>query len=274
MHHTLPLTPQFYVTAPQTCPYLPNRKERKLFTALQGEHAGRLNDTLNNQGFRRSQNVLYRPCCVDCNACLSVRVRVKDFKASKTQKRIHKKNAPLRREVLSAWATEEQYALFKRYLKKRHAEGGMLDMDIFEFAAMVEETPIRTRVVEYWDDTGEQPKLKAACLTDMLEDGLSMVYSFYDPESSRNSLGTYIILDHVRMTQQANLPYLYLGYWVSGSPRMEYKSRFSALEVYLGNAWKDLEKPVEQKTRTHPLAITPIAEQVAGIVLPDTRKTR
>jgi len=141
MRHTLPIAPQFYVTAPQSCPYLSGRRERKLFTALQGEQAEKLNNALSKQGFRRSQNVLYRPSCTECAACLSARIRVADFKPRRSQKRVAKRNGSLVRSARSAWATEEQYALFRRYLDVRHAEGGMADMDVFEFAAMIEETP-------------------------------------------------------------------------------------------------------------------------------------
>ena len=149
MRHTLPVVPQFYVTAPQSCPYLDGRMERKLFTSLQGEHAQILNDTLSKQGFRRSQNVLYRPTCAECSACLSARIRVADFTASRTQRRVARRNSALRRNATSPWATEAQFALFRRYLDHRHADGGMADMDIFEFSAMIEETPIRSRVIEY-----------------------------------------------------------------------------------------------------------------------------
>lgn len=271
MRHTLPIAPQFYVTAPQTCPYLDGRRERKLFTALQGEHATTLNNTLSKQGFRRSQNVLYRPSCAECSACLSARIRVADFEPSKSQKRIFKRNRVLQREATSPWATEEQFELFRRYLESRHADGGMADMDIFEFAAMIEETPVKSRVIEYWDRTGDDEKLIATCLTDVLDDGLSMVYSFYDPDMSRNSLGSYIILDHVRIAQEAKLPYVYLGYWVPGSPKMGYKSGFSALEVFRAGQWQDLQEGHDYSAETHPLAIDPIAEQVARITLPDTR---
>lgn len=252
--------------------------ERKLFTALQGEHAVRLNDALSKQGFRRSQNVLYRPSCSECSACYSARVRVADFIPSKSQKRIVRRNQHLERGALSPWASEEQYDLFRRYLESRHAKGGMADMDVFEFSAMIEETPIKSRVVEYLvPDTpetprGDEPDLAAACLTDVLDDGLSLVYSFFEPTRDRDSLGTYIILDHIRIAQQAGLPYVYLGYWVPGSPKMDYKSRFSALEVYSNGEWCDFETGCSYG-EPHPLATTPIAEQVARINLPDTRPT-
>lgn len=277
MRHTLPLAPQFYVTAPQPCPYLADRMERKLFTALQGGYAETLNDSLSKQGFRRSQNVLYRPSCADCTACLSARIRVAGFEPTRTQRRTMKRNAHLTRQATSPWATEEQYALFRRYLDARHADGGMADMDIFEFAAMVEETPVRSRVVEY----SRPPKrgtgkgaLAAVCLTDVLDDGLSMVYSFYDPDLERQSLGTHVILDHVELAREAGLPYVYLGYWVPGSPKMGYKASFSALEIFKQGQWQPLGDPAEHVGETHPLSVDPIAEQVAKITLPDTRATR
>ena len=192
MRHSLPTVPQFYVTAPQPCPYLPDRMERKLFTALQGDQAEAMNDKLSQQGFRRSQNVLYRPSCADCAACLSARIRVADFTPSRSQRRVVNRNAHLKRDVTSAWATEDQYALFRRYLDSRHTHGGMADMDVFEYSAMVEETPVRTRVLEYRDAaTGPNGPLIAACLSDVLEDGLSLVYSFFDPELADQSLGSF-----------------------------------------------------------------------------------
>ncbi len=274
MRHSLPLTPQFYVTAPQSCPYIDGRRERKLFTALQGSGAAALNDKLSKQGFRRSQNVLYRPSCADCTACLSARIRVAGFTPTRSQRKTLARNRHLRREVTSPWATEEQYALFRRYLGARHADGGMADMDIFEFAAMIEETPVRTRVVEYWDDrprgTGGASVLRAVCLTDVLDDGLSMVYSFYDPECAPESLGTQIILDHVRLARESNLPFVYLGYGVPGSRKMGYKAQYSALEIFKNREWHPIGDPEGYAHETHPLSVEPIAEQVARIDLPET----
>ncbi|MEO0485012.1 MAG: arginyltransferase [Pseudomonadota bacterium] len=275
MRHSLPIVPQFYVTAPQPCPYLAGRMERKLFTALQGDTAETLNDSLSKQGFRRSQNVLYRPSCAECAACLSARINVANFTKSRSQKRVAKKNSDLRRHATAPWATEEQFDLFRRYLDSRHADGGMADMDIFEFAAMIEETPVRSRVVEYHAEAGEGTEtLKAVCLTDVLDDGVSMVYSFYEPALEHNSLGTYIILDHIKIAQENGLPYVYLGYWVPGSDKMGYKARFSGLEIYRGGEWQSLQEPEAYETDVHPLSVAPIAEQVAQISLPDTLPTR
>ncbi|MEM9754685.1 MAG: arginyltransferase [Pseudomonadota bacterium] len=272
MRHTLPLAPQFYVTAPQGCPYLDGRRERKLFTALQGDQADKLNNALSKQGFRRSQNVLYRPSCADCAACLSARIRVQDFSPTKSLRRTMNRNAHLVREARSPWATEEQYALFRRYLDDRHADGGMADMDVFEFAAMIEETPVKSRVIEY-RDPGEDGELTAVCLTDVLDDGLSLVYSFFRPDLAKHSLGSFVILDHVAIAQESGLPYVYLGYWVPGSAKMGYKARFPSLEVYVGGRWQALDDPEDYSSTVHPLSVDPIAQQVAQISLPDLQST-
>lgn len=271
MRHSLPLAPQFYVTAPQACPYLDGRFERKLFTSLQGEHARKLNDALSKQGFRRSQNVLYRPSCAECSACYSARIAVADFTPRKSQRRVMKRNAFLERNATSPWATEAQYSLFRRYLEHRHADGGMADMDVFEFAAMVEETPIKSRVIEYTYHPAPTAKseLAAVCLTDVFDDGISMVYSFFEPDLTKNSLGTYIILDHVEIARDAGLPYVYLGYWVPGSPKMDYKANFSGLEIYRQGQWVKIDDPADVSAETDPLQIEPISEQVAQITLPD-----
>jgi arginyl-tRNA--protein-N-Asp/Glu arginylyltransferase len=274
MRHSLPIAPQFYVTAPQPCPYLSGRMERKLFTALQGEGAEKLNNALSKQGFRRSQNVLYRPSCADCSACLSARIRVADFAPSKSQKRVAKKNSNLMRTASSPWATESQYALFRDYLDSRHATGGMADMDLFEFAAMVEETPIRTRLIEYREDqpaaiADANDGLRAVCLTDVLDDGLSMVYSFFAPDLMKNSLGTFLILDHVQIARELDLPYVYLGYWVPGSDKMGYKANFKGVEIFRDGAWERLSHPDDYSSEINPLSVSPIAEQVSRITLPE-----
>ncbi|NNU80515.1 arginyltransferase [Halovulum dunhuangense] len=269
MRHSLPQSPQFYVTAPQPCPYLDGRVERKLFTALQGSNADSLNDVLSHQGFRRSQNVLYRPSCADCAACLSARIVVRDFTPGRSMRRILRRNADLHREATTPWASEEQFALFRRYLGSRHSDGGMADMDVYEYAAMVEETPVRSRVVEYYRPGPEGRILTAVCLTDVLSDGLSMVYSFFDPDLADRSLGTYVILDHIRIALEAGLEHVYLGYWVPGSRKMDYKARFKPLEIYRAGHWQRLDSDTELRLNTHPLGNDPIAEQVAAIYLPD-----
>ncbi|MCF6304908.1 MAG: arginyltransferase [Rhodobacteraceae bacterium] len=260
MRHTLPVSPQFYVTAPQPCPYLPDREERKLFTTLDGYAALELNDALSHQGFRRSQNVIYRPSCSSCSACQSARVKVAGFSPSKSQKRVLRRNAKLVRNIKRPWATEAHYDLFSTYLESRHAEGGMAGMEVEEFAAMIEESPVNSQLVEYT----LEDELVAVCLTDSLSDGLSMVYSFFKPELARNSIGTYIILDHIRIAQELNMPFVYLGYWVQNSPKMDYKSKFQPLETFQAGQWK----PIDFNSSNEIMPNDPIPEQVAAIHLP------
>ena len=247
--------------------------ERKLFTALQGEGADQLNNCLSQQGFRRSQNILYRPTCTTCSACLSSRINVSAFQPSKSQKRTIKRNSHLKRRAISPWATDEQFDLFRRYLEVRHADGGMADMDIHEFGAMIEETPLRSRVIEYADPKTDE--LIAATLTDVMDDGLSMVYSFYDPRFQQNSLGTYMILDHIEIAREVALHYVYLGYWVPGSPKMEYKTKFQGLQAHIQGEWHQVDDAEQfAQAAHHPLSSAPVAEQVANIQLPDRHPTR
>ncbi len=213
-----------------------------MFTELKGPHADDLNDALGRIGFRRSQNVAYRPSCLDCNACVSVRVVADEFQPSSTQKRNAKRNRDIVATMCRTWATNEQFELLKRYLKARHPGGGMTAMDESDFADMVEHTPVTGYVIEYREPSadGVTPgKLIGACLTDKQNDGLSMIYSFYDPDhDARAGLGNYIILDHIARAADMGLPYVYLGYWVEGSPRMQYKVRYRPLERLGRDGWE------------------------------------
>jgi arginyl-tRNA--protein-N-Asp/Glu arginylyltransferase len=226
--------PQFYLTAPAPCPYLPEQQERKVFTHLVGRRAGEINDVLTQGGFRRSQTIAYRPACEGCRSCVSVRVVADDFRPTRSFRRIVNHNRDLTGIMVLPHATSEQYSLFRGYLDARHADGGMADMSMLDYAVMVEDTHVTTRLIEYRSESGE---LVATALTDILGDGLSMVYSFYDPEAVQRSLGTFLILDHIARAQMLGLPYVYLGYWVEGSRRMGYKSRFHPQERLLPEGW-------------------------------------
>ena len=237
--------PRFFVTAPSPCPYLAGKSERKVFTELRGENADELNEALGRIGFRRSQTVAYRPSCLDCQACVSVRVVAGEFQPSGTQKRLIKRHSDLIATECRPWATAEQYELLQKYLAARHPGGGMTQMEESDFADMVEHSPVSSYVIEYREPgVGSQPgRLVGACLTDFQGDGLSMIYSFYDPEAeARSGLGTYIILDHIRRAAGRELPYVYLGYWVAGSDRMQYKVRFRPLERLTGGGWARIGK--------------------------------
>lgn len=235
--------PRFFVTSPAPCPYLAGKTERKVFTELKGPHAEQLNDALGRIGFRRSQTVAYRPSCVDCRACVSVRVAAQDYLPSSSQKRNLKRNSDLVTAECRPWATSEQFDLLQRYLEHRHPGGGMAAMDEVDFADMVEHTSVSSFVVEYREPSvNDMPgRLVAACLMDRQGDGLSMIYSFFDPEhKDRSGLGTYVILDHIRRAADLDLPYVYLGYWVEGSDRMQYKVRFRPLELLGPDGWHRL----------------------------------
>jgi arginyl-tRNA--protein-N-Asp/Glu arginylyltransferase len=233
--------PRFFVTSPAPCPYLPGRNERKVFTELKGPQADALNDALGRIGFRRSQTVAYRPSCRDCNACVSVRVVTDEFAASATQKRNLRRNGDLVATVCRPWSTSEQFTLLQSYLAVRHPNGGMASMDEVDFADMVEHTPVTSYVIEYREpssESGRPGRLVGACLTDKQADGLSMIYSFYEPDHpARAGLGNYIILDHISRAREAGLPFVYLGYWVEGSARMQYKIRYRPLERLGRDGW-------------------------------------
>ena len=232
--------PRFFVTSPAPCPYLAGRTERKVFTELKGAHAEALNDALGRIGFRRSQTVAYRPSCLDCRSCVSVRVVAGEFRASASQRRVLKANADLVTTECRPWATSEQFDLLQRYLASRHPGGGMAAMDEVDFADMVEHTNVSSYVIEYREPSadGGTGRLVAACLTDRQGDGLSMIYSFYDPEhEARHGLGNYVILDHIRRAARAGLPYVYLGYWVEGARAMQYKVRYRPIERLGQDGW-------------------------------------
>jgi arginine-tRNA-protein transferase len=232
--------PQFFITASSPCPYLPGRHERKVFTHLVGQDARHLNSQLSQAGFRRSQNIAYRPACDRCSACVSVRVPVKSFAWSRSFRRVLKANADVTTEVKPAKATGEQYSLFRTYIDHRHGEGGMADMTVLDFAAMVDDTLVDSRIVEYRAPTAYAPdgELVAAVLIDLLDDGLSMIYSCYDPLLAGRSLGTFIILDTILRTERMGLPYTYLGFWVRGSRKMDYKARFLPQERLGPEGWQ------------------------------------
>jgi len=236
--------PQFYLTAPSPCPYLPGREERKVFTHLIGRRATALNDTLTQSGFRRSQTIAYRPACEACRSCVSVRVKANEFRPSKSLHRVFERNKDLQSTVAATEPTAEQYSLFRAYLDARHADGGMADMTVLDYSMMVEDSHVESRLIEYrlvGKNGRNRGSLLAVCLTDLLADGLSMVYSFYEPDAEKRSLGTFMILDHIERARRLGLPHLYLGYWVEGSKKMAYKARFLPQERLGMGGWERVD---------------------------------
>ena len=238
--------PRFYVTPAGPCPYLPGRVERKVFTELKGADAQSLNDALTLIGFRRSQNVAYRPACEDCQSCVSVRVRAREFTPTRSMRRVEAKNSDIEMRLVPAWATDEQFSLLKRYLRSRHPDGGMTHMDAIDYASMIESSPIDSRIMEYRrvTDDPDDPRhgqLVAACLTDVLSDGLSLVYSFFDPKETARGLGKYVVLSHIDYALQLGLPYVYLGYWIADCRKMSYKTIYQPLDQLTQDGWKKME---------------------------------
>ncbi len=246
MTHHAKHNPQFYLTAPSPCPYLPGQQERKVFTHLVGEKAPEMNDILTQGGFRRSQNIAYRPACEHCRACVSVRILAQEFEPTRNMKRILERNSDLVGALHDSEPTTEQYSLFRAYLDARHHSGGMSDMTVLDYAMMIEDSHVNTKIIEYRrrgpdtfiTGTGHG-ELIAVALSDRMSDGWSMVYSFFDPGiSERRSLGTFMIMDHIQRARSAGLPHVYLGYWVNGARKMAYKTRFQPQEHLGHRGWE------------------------------------
>ena len=242
-------TPQFYLTAPSPCPYLVGKEERKVFTHLVGDRAPGLNDLLTHGGFRRSQSIAYRPACEACRACVSVRVVAEDFCPTRSMRRVAERNVDIIGDMRPATPTSEQYSVFRAYLDERHRDGGMADMTVLDYAMMVEDSHVETRIVEYRQrdpDTGFRGRgtgpMLAVALTDVLNDGLSMVYSFFEPSEEARSLGTFMILDHIARARRMGLAYVYLGYWVRDSKKMDYKGHLLPQERLLADGWTRFER--------------------------------
>jgi arginine-tRNA-protein transferase len=227
--------PSFFITDPMPCPYIEGMMERKLFTHIAGERADEINNNLTHAGFRRSQTIAYRPACDKCSACRSVRVAVEGFTPTRNLRKIINRNSALTSEILSPDTSREQYDLLRKYLDTRHENGGMSQMTVLDYIAMVEETSVKTNLVEYRD---AEKRLVACLLVDEMRDGLSLVYSFFDPDMAANSLGSYIILDQIARAQKMGLPHVYLGYLIEDCSKMNYKKRFKPLQILDEEGWQ------------------------------------
>lgn len=227
-----------------------------MFTHLVGDKATDLNDLLTHGGFRRSQSIAYRPACDQCRACVSVRVIANEFRPSRNFRKVLARNSDLVGEQRSAVPTSEQYSIFRGYLDQRHRHGGMADMTVLDYAMMVEDSHVETRIIEYRrrnlsnGPNARGGELVAVALTDVLSDGLSMVYSFFDPSETTRSLGTFMILDHIARARRQGLPYVYLGYWIEGSKKMDYKSRYLPQQRLAAAGW--LREDAEGDTAPEP----------------------
>lgn len=230
----------FYTSRPSSCPYIPGNTEQMVFTDLRATHnPQKTHNLLSRTGYRRSQTIAYKPNCRECSACVAVRVKVGQFRRKSSFQRVWRRNGDVKVSVLPPKAKKEHYYLFQRYVMSRHAEGGMEDVNFEHFCSMIESAPIASRMVEFRHDYN---KLIGACLTDILDDGISLVYSFFEPSLGGHSIGTHMILWHIEYARNIDLPFVYLGYWISGNSKMAYKDRFQPIQRYdtqLG--WQDTD---------------------------------
>lgn len=241
---SLPRVLTFYRSGPMPCPYIPGRIEQQLFTELSSPTAQPDFERLSQGGFRRSHHIVYRPACPGCSACLPVRVDAARFAFGRAWRRVLNVNADLHLHDVGKRVDDEQFALFRRYVTDRHAQGDMARMNRRDYAAMVLSSPVQTQVLEFRD---ADDRLWAACLVDRMSDGYSAVYSFYEPEAARRSLGSLIVLTLIERARQRRLPYVYLGFWIPDSPKMAYKRRFHPLEAFGPGGWKPLDPPEEHR---------------------------
>lgn len=236
----------FYATAPMPCPYLPGRVERRLVTELAGRNVAQFHDTLSQAGFRRSHGIAYVPVCEDCSACATVRIVVPGFRRTRSHRRVWAANADLTATIVPSESTAEQFRLFSAYQHSRHGGGDMARMDFYDYQALIEDTPVETEMIEFRDPGGT---LVAACLADRLSDGLSAVYSFFEPGHASRSLGTHMILWMVDQAAREGLAHVYLGFWVADCRKMSYKVRFQLLEAYTPQGWRPLDPDDPETTR-------------------------
>jgi arginine-tRNA-protein transferase len=234
---------QFRHSSAMPCPYLPGRVERQLYAELDGPAPREIFRRLSLAGFRRSHHIVYRPACPGCSACVPVRVDVERFDWTQSWRRLRRRNADLVAKDRALHITDEQYRLFRRYIRSRHDQSDMSVMNRRDYTSMVLSSPVDTGLVEFRDGADE---LLAVCLTDRLADGLSAVYSFFDPTLGRRSLGSFMVLWLIEEARRQGLPHVYLGFWVDNSPKMVYKTRFQPLQAFGAQGWTILPEDKNQ----------------------------
>ena len=232
---------RLFQTGEHPCGYFPERQARDLVLDPQDSRLGELYPMALGWGFRRSGDLVYRPHCRQCRACVPVRIPVARFAPDRSQRRCLARNAGLDCRVLPAERSDEQFALSQRYLRHRHANGGMDDHGPHEFDQVHVGSWSRGRLLEIRAQAGNaaRGRLLAVAVTDVTALGLSAVYTFFDPDEQARGLGTFAILQQIAWAQRAGLPHLYLGYWISGHRKMDYKRRYQPLEYFDGRQWRE-----------------------------------
>lgn len=224
---------KFFSTTSHPCSYLPGKIAVTLFVDPKSEVDTHLYSELSDLGFRRSGSYVYRPHCRSCKACVPVRLPVNEFTPTRQQKRVWKKNQDIEVREVSPAFREEHYTLYERYINERHADGDMYPPSTEQFHSFLTSDWSKTCFYEF----RVEGKLVAVAVTDIMENGLSAVYTFYDPDEEKRSLGTFAILWQMEACKQQDLSYLYLGYWIKNSPKMNYKVGFRPIELLINSEW-------------------------------------
>lgn len=224
----------FQRSLPRPCPYILGRKEHLLFTDLTKFVSKKMQEKLVSEGFRRSENIFYKPNCKTCKSCLSTRIVVNDFIFTKNFKRILKKNYDLKYKIEKPQTNRDHYKLFKNYINSRHSKGDMMDMTYLDFRTMLEISPVKTKVLNIYKNN----KFFGAILFDVYGESFSANYSFFNPKFKNKSLGSFLILKLIEEAQKEKKKYLYLGYYIKECDKMSYKINFKPIEILKNKKWE------------------------------------